>query len=126
MNWDEDFVVRDDYSNKLRFENKKLYLELSTESRERNIGEIKSSSTLIYLKKKIKESVHLMRKNDSWGLHWDVIDNLPEDAQVVIHSDKEKYQISVKKIKEVGEFLWFKTQGFERQIFVKRSFWEIV
>jgi hypothetical protein len=123
--WNKDFVKSDEYGNKLEFKNRKLFLDLASESKTRQIGMIEKTGkgTIVYHKRNMKEAVHVMRKNDSWGLHWDIIENLPDEAFILIESDMKSYYIRIADAKRFGEFLWFKTQGFERQFFIPRRYW---
>jgi len=106
----------------------RIYLHLNG-SKKRQIGMLKDGKSnkfrnkLVYHKQNMKEKVHVFRKNTSWGLHWGLIESLPDDAYVVIDSDVARYSVQVEVIKNIGDFLWFKTEGFERQIFLPLTNW---
>lgn len=125
VDWNSDFELKDGL-DRILFRDNRISLSLSTKNCKRVIGKIeKKDGVLVYRKKKLTEAVHLMRKNDSWGLCWAVVDKLPDEAIILIESDKDTYYIKVKDAKENGEFLSFKEREFEKQFFVPRKYWSI-
>lgn len=120
----ENYEVEED-GNILKCRNGKLTLKLQGQAM-REIGQLythSKSGKVWYVKGGLKASKHVMRKNDSWGLMWCVLERLPEDARISIESDVGSYKIALQAAKQAGSFLWFKTQGFEKQFFVPRSNW---
>lgn len=91
--------------------------------------EIKNIGTLIYdeakdiitYQKYINES-HIMRVNNTIGLNYDVIQNLAvKDKINIIQKEKSETifrTMSVRKALTYEDFKQFKSQGYERQIFV--------
>jgi hypothetical protein len=80
-----------------------------------------------------------MRKNDSWGINWSILENMDQSAYLYVITEKARYSIRVRDALDKGEFLHFKrdaldkgeflhfkTQGFERQFFVPVKEWETV
>jgi alanyl-tRNA synthetase len=91
--------------------------------------EIKNIGSLIYdeakdiitYQKYINES-HIMRVNNTIGLNYDVIQNLAvKDKIKIIQKDKNETifrTMSVRKALTYEDFKQYKSQGYERQIFV--------
>lgn len=64
-------------------------------------------------------SKHLFRKNQSFGFNLNFLENaLGVDKIIINVDDKDTIITSRKLILEKGEILFFKQQGFEKQIFV--------
>ena len=121
----KNFVLEDD-GNKLICKNGLLTLKLKGSTRKiGGLYESDKNSKTYYVKSSLKEHLHVFRKNDSWGLMNCVLEQLPEDSIIVLHSDKARYRISLSDAKKKGSFLYFKTKGFEKQFFVPRKFWGV-
>jgi hypothetical protein len=118
------FNCSDMYGNTLKIDDcNNLFLTLP--NFKRNIGSIivdNSENILIYYKE-ISFNKHLFRKTNSIGFNWVVLDKLRnEDMIHVLDKDETKlYIINVEEAKKVGSFLFFKSQGFEKQFFISVS-----
>lgn len=101
-----------------------LTLKLANEPRTRSIGQIFQGRDTYYYYKTVKSS-NVMRINNSIGLHFGVIEKLPEDSGVLISlgPDHKRLYVSKKDILAKGTFLHFKKEGFEKQIFVELDHW---
>lgn len=109
-------------SNELKLLGSKLTLRVN--EKDRDIGRLeKLPNEQIVYSKMLREQEHTFRKNNSWGLNYLVIAALDPDAIIRIQSDERDYFLTAKEALEKGEFLWFKTEGFERQIFVPKHYW---
>lgn len=109
-------------SNELSMRGPKLMLKVNNASRD--IGRLeKLPDERIVYSKMLREHEHTFRKNNSWGLHYEIIKALEPESIIRINSDERDYFLTAKEALELGEFLWFKTQGFERQIFVPKHYW---
>ena len=86
-----------------------------------------SSDTMIYVKHGFKAELHEFHKDNSFGLCWDVISQLRAKDYVRIEEPtlkpkgKNIYTISVSKLLEHKQFRHFKSEGFEKQVFVPRE-----
>ena len=100
-----------------------LGLKLFSEDRERMVGRYFDYKGKISYYKKVNEKAHLMRVNNSWGINFSLIEKLHDDAIIVIDSEKSRYIISIREAKEVWDFRHFKTQGFEKQVFIPLQYW---
>lgn len=118
------FNFTDEVGNQLRCnpETGALTLQLANEARVRQIGHIKQGRNTFYYEK-MEEHVHIFRKTNSWGLHWHIIDNLPEDSGVVLVTSEKTYWIKKQDAIQEGSFLWFKNQGLEKRFFVPLEHW---
>ena len=119
MNLTELFTFKDASGNKINYHNGSLILSLSS-GYCRDIGSIKEkpSGGLIFYKD-LSSKKHILKVTKSLGFAYDVIKKLGENDSIWIRLDKKKvYKINAQKARDVGSFLWFKRQGFERQFFV--------
>lgn len=98
-----------------------LTLKLKNKKGVRNIGQIvrdKDDSTLVYIKNYDPDK-HIMRKNNSIGLNWSVLELLHDDDKLLFVAKRGyKKTISVHKARDFGSFLHFASGGYERQFFV--------
>jgi len=94
----------------------KVLLKLNTELRSRLLGyvNIKSKSIKIIRKKE----VHLLYKNNSYGFNHTLLADAKTFDKILLKDEVNAWKIPTKFILENGKFLFFKEQGFERQIFV--------
>jgi len=113
----------DDNGNKIGLFNGTIKLKLASEGRTRDIGKLKVIKGVLHYVKIMKEK-HVFKKTKSWGLNDHVIQSLPEDCVVIISTERKKYQTTVKEVRKHADYLWFKTVGFERQIFMPLSKFE--
>jgi len=94
-----------------------LYLKLFSETKKRLIGTVTRSTKTIYFKR--KRSIHLFRKNSSYGFNDYILRNQDTIDWVDLSDDcKCHWKIPVKYIMENGKYLTFSSVGFERQRFL--------
>jgi hypothetical protein len=104
-----------------------LFLKLVSNGKKRYIGKITDENgTLHYIKQVKKE--HRFHKTNSWGLCHRLISKLIADDMIHIYESdtRRRYTITVADAKKYGSFLYFKTSGFERQIFIPLRYWKII
>jgi len=102
----------------------RVILKLNT-GKKRNIGKLVKYSDKVYFVIKRDKSKHLLKKANSWGLNDSVVQALPDDCHIILNEKRGSvYYIPVESVKENGSYLWFKNQGFERQIFVELKYWK--
>lgn len=114
------FDIKDNAGNEYYLADKgKLYLKLTSERHPRLIGVLhRTKSGLIILHKDVKES-NIFLRNDSFGIPYDIINKV---YGIQINCGGVVYTILSKDALEKGSFLWFKNQGFERQFFIPRKY----
>ncbi len=66
-----------------------------------------------------REPWHLHRISNSYGFNYQLLDEAKKFDFVRIIAADAEYKIPRTEILSKGSFLFFKEQGFERQIFVK-------
>lgn len=85
------------------------------------------TDVITYRKFGFNEKLHEFHKDGTFGLCWDVIRELRPKDRIVIEEITERpkgknfYSISVNKILKHQSFKHFKTQGYEKQVFVPRD-----
>ena len=94
----------------------KVLLKLNTELRSRLLGyvNIKSKSIKIIRKKEL----HLLRKNNSYGFNHTLLSDAKTFDKILLKDELNAWKIPTQFILDNGKFLFFKEQGFERQIFI--------
>jgi hypothetical protein len=97
-----------------------IKLKLKKEKFARLLGYVKTSEKTFYCNRDSKR--HLLVKADSYGFNYNLINEAKRFDKVLLCIDKiDKYLIPNDFILSNGSFLWFKNEGFERQIFLKRA-----
>ena len=96
-----------------------LYIKLSSGGRERLIGTIDRNERILYTSR--MRSKHLLQKADSYGFNYDILNAATSFDEVQLTDEYGTFRIPRKAILEEGSFLWFKGEGYERQIFVPLS-----
>jgi len=108
-------IIEDKAGNEIYRKQDDIYLALKEENRTRKVGTIVGDK--IIMKRDSKK--HYFRKGDSYGFNHNLLIRLNKVTKVELHIDKKKHLIPIDYILEKGEFLLFKQQGFELQIFLK-------
>jgi len=110
----------DDMENYLRIKSNdkliQLSLKLKSEKKLRRIGTVTKSTKTIDIKRKRGKHLHI--KSNSYGFNYEVLDNKKSFDRVRLSDEISDWKIPLSFIMENGSFLFFKQQGFERQIFV--------
>ena len=77
---------------------------------------------IITYRKYIKQEAHEFHKTQSLGLNWDILSHLtPRDyIRIVVDTGKSKivHTMSVRKALGYQDFKQFKSQGYEKQLFI--------
>jgi hypothetical protein len=94
----------------------KVLLKLNTEIRSRLLGyiNIKSNSIKIIRKKEL----HLMQINNSYGFNHTLLADAKTFNKILLKDEFNSWSIPTQFILDNGKFLFFKEQGFEKQIFI--------
>lgn len=92
---------------------------------EKNIGTLlydHDRDIVTYKKYGFNRNLHEFKTTESIGLNWEIVSNLkPKDRiQIEEKTDKEViiYSISVSKLLKYQSFKYFKSEGYEKQVFV--------
>lgn len=77
---------------------------------------------IVTYRKYIKQEAHEFHKTQSLGLNWDILSHLtPRDnILIVVDTGKSKivHTMSVRKALDYQDFKQFKSQGYEKQLFI--------
>ncbi len=96
-----------------------LSLKLVNEKKYRRVGEINKQQRVMTVRRTKK--FHLLRAADSYGFNHQILKDAHTFDFVRILTDEAEYKIPRLTILDIGDFLWFKHQGFEKQIFLSRE-----
>jgi len=94
----------------------KISLKLKSEPGSRNIGEVKLDDKTLLLKR--NKAKHLFKKNNSYGFNEYLIENGKTFDKIMLADDDAVYLFPKTLVKEKGNYLYFKQEGFEKQIFL--------
>lgn len=92
-----------------------LYLKLKGQ-KTRKLGEFYPASGTLHVFRNREKHLHFITQ--SYGFNYTLLTRLPNLKEVVIHEKGNGlYSVALGNLLSDGEFLFFKEQGFERQIF---------
>lgn len=107
----------DENGNSIYEAGNSIFLKLCDGRPSRNIGTINREERTFNVYRDYKKHLHI--KTHSIGFNFDLLSNCPLfDSVVLTNQSKETFKIPVKVILDQGQFLFFKQQGFEKQIFL--------
>lgn len=121
-------IERDNMGNTMRWDDTgNLYIKLVSEQREKNIGMLlKIKGSLCYFKNEKEQDV--FHKTNAWSINYEVLKIAQQGDKgtgyIRYRSEDCIYEISVQDAIKYGDFLWFKTSGFEKKIYVPKTFWK--
>lgn len=103
-------------------EAKDIILKLAS-GRKRKMGRIKEGQKGETILEFPRKKSHIFRKADAWGLNDFFLKKMKDAAfvKILCHEEGKEYWMTVKNVKEKGQYLIFKQQGFELQLFVPRE-----
>tara|TARA_R110000868_G_scaffold36781_5_gene130241 strand:- start:341 stop:739 length:399 start_codon:yes stop_codon:yes gene_type:complete len=94
----------------------KVLLKLNAELRCRLLGYVNIKSKTIKIIR--KKELHLLRKNNSYGFNHTLLADAKMFNKILLKDEFNSWSIPTQFILDNGKFLFFKEQGFEKQIFV--------
>lgn len=108
--------LQDEAGNKIIVEQSgKLFLKLNTEKNKRLLGQIMPARVFKVVRDRER---HLFLKNRSYGFNYHILSNAKKFDTILLSDQFEVWKIPITFILENGQFLFFKQQGFEKQIFI--------
>jgi len=111
-------MLVDSIGNRIYREEDNLYLLLQSEVVPRKLGEIDSYNKTLTTYREYDK--HLFRKTNSFGFNSNLLETATLFNKIILNTDRdEAFVIPVSYILENGEYLFFRQQGFEKQIFIK-------
>lgn len=94
-----------------------IYLNLQADgTRKRKVGVVTISTRTIVIRRNRTE--HLFRAGNAYGFNSHLLHNTKTFDTIQLSDEYQNWKVPVKFILENGEYLMFKQQGFEKQIFV--------
>lgn len=93
-----------------------VYLKLAREEKNRTIGKVKGNTFFV---KRVRER-HLFRQNSSYGFNINIIEQLGV-VNIELYEDSGVFKFPVDVLRQFGDYLHFKDEGFERQLFLPLS-----
>lgn len=93
----------------------RVFLKLKSEGKRRELGEYYPASGTLYVRR--VRAKHEHRISNAYGFNYELLSRLVGLRKVIILDDKGVWEAQSEDIIHYGEFLYFKEQGFERQIF---------
>ena len=109
--------MKDNNGNILYRQGNAIKLQLQNEPHPRKLGVINEELSLLEIHR--DSSKHLFQKNNSYGFNEALLSSATKFNKIqLIIDDVNIYLIPIKVIKEQGNYLNFKQQGFEIQIFL--------
>lgn len=109
-------MIKDKSGNMLYRSGNVILLDLLSEDRRRRLGTIVDD--YIHMKRDPKK--HLLRVANAYGFCYELLATAKKSKFIKLYLTgiSTSYWIPIKDILEKGDFLFFKKQGFERQIFL--------
>lgn len=112
--------LSDEYGNLIISKNNgkriKVSLKLLSEKKSRLIGIINKATKSIAIER--KRSQHLLIKANAYGFNYNLLHSAKQFNTIRLQDEFNRWTIPLQYILENGEFLFFKEQGFEKQIFI--------
>jgi len=105
--------------NQLFRQGDKMYLNLISEPRYRRIGDfVKEEEHVIIMRR--NPTRHLLRVANAYGFCYEFLKTARKIKviRLLIVGTKDFYHILISDLLKHGDFLFFKQQGFEKQIFL--------
>ncbi len=103
-----------------------VVLQLNSEKRTRRLGFLAKNENGILSYYKHEKEKDVFRKTNAWSLNYNVLQYLPNNNSMInIKSEQGIYRISKEKVLKMGEFMFFKSSGIEKKIYVRKIFFDV-
>ncbi len=103
-----------------------VMLQLNSEKRTRRLGFLAKNENGILSYYKHEKEKDVFRKTNAWSINYNVLQYLPyPNSMVNIKSEGAIYRISKQKALGIGEFMFFKSSGIEKKIYVQKIFFDV-
>lgn len=111
-------MITDNAGNMLYRQGNAIKLKLSSEPHPRKIGRIEEDKKILIIQR--DSTKHLFDKINGYGFNYQLLCTATKFNKVLLEiiDKKERYLIPIDTILLDGQFLNFKQQGFEIQIFI--------
>jgi len=103
-----------------------VVLQLNSEKRTRRLGFLAKNENAVLSYYKHEKEKDVFRKTNAWSLNYNVLQYLPyPNSMINIKSEQGIYRISKEKALQVGDFMFFKSSGIEKKIYVQKIFFDV-
>lgn len=113
--------ISDEYGNLILIKNtgKRLQIKLKLISKKhyRLLGVVNEKAKSVKIVR--ERSKHLFLKNKSYGFNYSFLSSAKKFDKINLEDEYSRWTIPVDYLLKEGEFLFFKEQGFEKQIFIQ-------
>lgn len=98
-----------------------LFIRVANEKHRRHIGRINTETRRFHVER--NEDMHLLKKANAYGFNHYILKSATTFDNVVLHETCSRcvYVMERKHMLNEGQFLFFKQQGYEKQIFLTRE-----
>jgi len=103
-----------------------VVLQLNSENRTRRLGFLANNESGVLSYYKHEKEKDVFRKTNAWSINYNVLQYLPyPNSMINIKSEQGIYRISKEKALQVGDFMFFKSSGIEKKIYVRKIFFDV-
>ena len=103
-----------------------VVLQLNSEKRTRRLGFLANNESGVLSYYKHEKEKDVFRKTNAWSINYNVLQYLPyPNSMINIKSEQGIYRISKEKALQVGDFMFFKSSGIEKKIYVRKIFFDV-
>ena len=103
-----------------------VVLQLNSEKRTRRLGFLANNENGVLSYYKHEKEKDVFRKTNAWSINYNVLQYLPyPNSMINIKSEQGIYRVSKEKALQVGDFMFFKSSGIEKKIYVQKLFFDV-
>ena len=103
-----------------------VVLRLNSENRTRRLGFLANNENGVLSYYKHEKEKDVFRKTNAWSINYNVLQYLPyPNSMINIKSEQGIYRVSKEKALQVGDFMFFKSSGIEKKIYVQKLFFDV-
>ena len=103
-----------------------VVLRLNSEKRTRRLGFLANNESGVLSYYKHEKEKDVFRKTNAWSINYNVLQYLPyPNSMINIKSEQGIYRVSKEKALQVGDFMFFKSSGIEKKIYVQKLFFDV-
>jgi hypothetical protein len=107
--------------NVMRYDGVDIFIRLANESHRRLIGRVNFKTRILHVER--DSAKHVLLKANAYGFNYYILNNAKKFDTVALHETDTGavFKMGVRFMLNEGDFLFFKEQGFEKQIFLTRE-----
>lgn len=119
---DKLFTFEDKHGNLFHCKDGKITLQLKSENRTREIGEIVITADGLKVYKKKENEKDIYRKTNAWSVPVEIFEKV---NGIWFFTDEYDYKILVSKAKESMDYLSFNKKGYENKMYIPIELWSV-